>query len=264
MAAAKRMMEENLKLVDLIVEVRDARIPLASANPDIEKFNKPRIILLNKSDIADEQKTSAWIEYFRKNGVNAYAISAKKNLSFVFGYIDKVFAEKNAHFLSKGITRLPRALVAGIPNVGKSTVINSLAGSQRAKTGDKPGITRGKQWIKTKNVEFLDSPGLLWPRLDDQQSALYLAFTGAINDDIFDLEELALDLLNVLRTQYPELLSARYGITLGEQAIDDYEAICKRRGFMLRNNEFDYLRGAKAILDDFRSARIGNISLEEP
>lgn len=264
MAAAKRMMEENLKLVDLIIEIRDARIPLASANPDIEKFNKPRLILLNKADLADEQKTKAWIDYFAKNGINAYSISAKKNLSFVQGYIDKVFAEKNEHFLSKGINRLPRALVAGIPNVGKSTVINSLSGAQRAKTGDKPGITRGKQWIKTKNVELLDSPGLLWPRLDDQQSALYLAFTGAINDDIFDLEELALMLLNVLREKYPALLEARYGITLNEQAIDDYEAICQKRGYFLKNKEFDYLRGAKAILDDFRSARIGNISLEEP
>lgn len=264
MAAAKRMMEENLKLIDVVIELRDARIPYSSGNPDIEKFNKPRVVLLNKADLADNKKTELWLNWFKKRDIPALKVTAKNRQGELVNLINKVMAEKAEYFKSKGIQRNMRALVAGIPNAGKSTLINSLSGSQKAKTGDKPGVTRGKQWVKTGAVDLLDSPGLLWPRLDDQKSAKYLAFTGSINDEILDRDELALELIKVLREKYPENLKERYGITLGEEAIEDYEAICKRRGFLLKNKEYDYSRCARVLLDEFRAGIIGKITLEVP
>ena len=264
MAAAKRMLEENIKLIDIIIEVRDARIPIASANPDIAKFNKPQVLILNKSDLADGQKTRQWLEYFSKNGIYAAAVNGKTCRRDVLKAVEQASLKKAEALKAKGINRQIRALVAGIPNVGKSTIINTLSGATKAKTGDKPGVTRGKQWIKTPAVDLLDSPGLLWPKLENQTGAQYLAFTGAINDDIFDLEELALMLIDALRKKYPDALQARYGITLGQAPLDDYEAICKKRGFLLRNGEYDYLRGAKVILDEFRGGIIGRVTLEEP
>ncbi len=264
MAAAKRMMEENLKLIDIIIELRDARIPFASGNPDIEKFNKPRLVLLNKADLADPEKTKKWISWFKENNIPVLGINAKTRQSEVVSFINKICAEKAEYFKQKGVIRNMRALVAGIPNVGKSTLINSLSGSQKAKTGDKPGVTRGKQWVKTGSVDLLDSPGLLWPRLDNQVSAKYLAFTGTINDEILDRDELALELIKTLREKYPESLEDRYGITLGEEAIEDYEAICKKRGFLLKNKEYDYSRCARVLLDEFRAGTLGRITLEVP
>ncbi|MBR2861221.1 MAG: ribosome biogenesis GTPase YlqF [Clostridia bacterium] len=264
MAAAKRMMEENLKLVDLVIEICDARIPFSSRNPDIEKFDKPRIILLNKADLADKEKTRLWLDYFKQQNIPALLITATRKQTEIVSLINKVCAEKQEHFRQKGITRTMRALVAGIPNVGKSTLINSLCGSQKAKTGDKPGVTRGKQWIKTGAVDLLDSPGLLWPRLDNQLSAKYLAFTGALNDEILDLDELALELLKTLKAQYPENVTERYKIELTDSDIEDYEAICTKRGFILKNREFDYSRCARVLLDEFRKGTLGNITLEVP
>ena len=264
MAAAKRMMEENLKLVDLVLELRDARIPRASANPDIQEFSKPRLILLNKADMADAEKTKQWLAYFKEQGQPALAVTARQKQSEIFTVIDRLCAEKMAYFQAKGIKRSPRILVAGIPNAGKSTLINSLCGAARTKTGDKPGVTRGKQWIKARNIELLDTPGLLWPKLEDQQSAQYLAFTGALNDEVTDLGELALCLIQALRRSYPQAICARYGITPGKEAIDDFEAICRRRGFLLKNGEVDYERGARVILDEFRGGKLGRITLEEP
>lgn len=264
MAAAKRMMQENLKLIDLIIEIRDARIPYSSANPDIEKFGKKRIIVLNKADLADDKLTSLWIDRFKAENIPAISVSSKRNVSSIVKLASAAFAERAEQLQAKGVSRVPRALVAGIPNVGKSTIINSLCGAQKAKTGNKPGVTKGKQWIKTKDIELLDSPGLLWPRFDDQTSAKLLGFTGAINDDIFDLEELALDLIVLLREKYPDSLTKRYGITLGDAPIDDYEAICKKRGFILRKNEYDYSRCARTLFDEFRSGVLGKMTLEEP
>lgn len=264
MAAAKRMMEENLKLIDIIIELRDARIPFASGNPDIEKFNKPRLVLLNKADLADPEKTKKWISWFKENNIPVLSINAKTRQSEVVSFINRICAEKAEYFKQKGVVRNMRALVAGIPNVGKSTLINSLSGSQKAKTGDKPGVTRGKQWVKTGSVDLLDSPGLLWPRLDNQVSAKHLAFTGTINDEILDRDELALELIKTLREKYPKSLEDRYGITLGEEALEDYEAICKKRGFLLKNKEYDYSRCARVLLDEFRAGTLGRITLEVP
>ena len=264
MTAAKRMMEENLKLIDIIIEIRDARIPFSSANPDIEKFNKPRLVILNKADLADSEKTKLWIKWFESKNIPVLAVCAKGKQGEVVSFVNKICKEKAEYFRQKGVQRNMRALVAGIPNVGKSTLINSLTGAQKAKTGDKPGVTRGKQWVKTGAVDLLDTPGLLWPRFDDQQSAKYLAFTGAINDEILDREELALELIKTLKEQYPENLEERYKITLFEEAIDDYEAICKKRGFLLKNKEFDYTRCARVLLDEFRGGTVGKMTLEVP
>ncbi|MBR6764946.1 MAG: ribosome biogenesis GTPase YlqF [Clostridia bacterium] len=264
MAAAKRMMEENMKLIDVVIELRDARVPYSSGNPDIERFNKPRLVLLNKADLADPVKTREWLKWFEEKGIPAIQITAKNRQGEVVSAINKICAEKIAYFKEKGIQRNLRALVAGIPNAGKSTLINSLSGSQKAKTGDKPGVTRGKQWVKTGSVDLLDSPGLLWPKLDNQVLAKYLAFTGTINDEILDKEELALELIKTLNEKYPDALSLRYKIEKGEEAIEDYESICKRRGFLLKNREYDYSRCAGVLLDEFRSGALGRITLEVP
>lgn len=264
MTAAKRMMEENLKLIDIIIELRDARVPFSSGNPDIEKFNKPRLVLLNKADLADPEKTRLWLNWFKEKNIPAIAVTARNRQSEVVAFVNKICAEKAEYFKQKGIQRNMRAMIAGIPNAGKSTLINSLSGAQKAKTGDKPGVTRGKQWVKTGAVDLLDTPGLLWPKLDNQENAKYLAFTGSINDEILDRDELALELIKTLRKKYPESLEKRYGITLGEEALEDYEAICKRRGFLLKNKEYDYSRCARVLLDEFRAGTLGRITLEVP
>ena len=264
MTAAKRMMEENLKLIDIIIELRDARVPFSSGNPDIEKFNKPRLVLLNKADLADPEKTKLWLNWFKEKNIPAIAVTARNRQSEVVAFVNKICAEKAEYFKQKGIQRNMRAMIAGIPNAGKSTLINSLSGAQKAKTGDKPGVTRGKQWVKTGAVDLLDTPGLLWPKLDNQENAKYLAFTGSINDEILDRDELALELIKTLRKKYPESLEKRYGITLGEEALEDYEAICKRRGFLLKNKEYDYSRCARVLLDEFPAGTLGRITLEVP
>lgn len=264
MAAAKRMMEENMKLIDVIIELRDARIPFSSSNPDINKFNKPRLVLLSKSDLADGGKTKKWIEYFENSGIPARAINARNKQSEVVAAINEICREKAEYFKQKGVARNMRALVAGIPNSGKSTLINSLCGAQKAKTGDKPGVTRGKQWIKAGNIDLLDSPGLLWPKLENQKSAMLLAFTGALNDEILDKDDIAYNLIKVLGEQYPEKLEERYGIDVSGDALTDLDAVCKKRGFLIKGGEYDYARCAKMLLDEFRSGKIGRMTLEVP
>lgn len=264
MAAAKRMMEENMKLIDVIIELRDARIPFSSSNPDINRFNKPRLVLLSKSDLADGGKTKKWIEYFENSGIPARAINARNKQSEVVAAINEICREKAKYFKQKGVARNMRALVAGIPNSGKSTLINSLCGAQKAKTGDKPGVTRGKQWIKAGNIDLLDSPGLLWPKLENQKSAMFLAFTGALNDEILDKDDIAYNLIKVLGEQYPEKLKERYGIDVSGDALTDLDAVCKKRGFLIKGGEYDYARCAKMLLDEFRSGKIGRMTLEVP
>lgn len=264
MAAAKRMMEENMKLIDVIIELRDARIPFSSSNPDINKFNKPRLVLLSKSDLADGGKTKKWIEYFENSGIPARAINARNKQSDVVAAINEICREKAEYFKQKGVARNMRALVAGIPNSGKSTLINSLCGAQKAKTGDKPGVTRGKQWIKAGNIDLLDSPGLLWPKLENQKSAMLLAFTGALNDEILDKDDIAYNLIKVLGEQYPEKLEERYGIDVSGDALTDLDDVCKKRGFLIKGGEYDYARCAKMLLDEFRSGKIGRMTLEVP
>ncbi|MBP5661797.1 MAG: ribosome biogenesis GTPase YlqF [Clostridia bacterium] len=264
MAAARRMLTETLPLVDVILEVRDARLPRASANPELALLKKPRLILLNKADLADPVKTDEWLSYFQKTDQPALAVSARNLPRDLPARVNALLTDKTAALAQKGVNRTMRALIAGIPNSGKSTLINAIAGTARTRTGDKPGVTRGKQWIKTPALDLLDSPGLLWPRLDDQHGARLLAFSGAINDEILDLEELALDLIEHLRALYPDALSARYGITPGEKAIDDFEAVCRKRGFLLKKNECDYARGARVLLDESRAGLLGRISWEVP
>ena len=269
MTKTRRMMEENISLVDIVIELVDARIPYSSKNPDLDTLakNKHRILLLNKCDLADERATDIWQEYFEKQGFRVIRINALKGngLGEVTETARSLMKEKIEKLKARGRINVPiRSMIVGIPNVGKSTFINKYVGKVTAKTGDKPGVTRGKQWIKARNIELLDTPGLLWPRFDDQQCARYLAFTGAVNDEVMDLGELALNLIETLRGKYPQALPLRYGIVSGARAIDDFEAICRRRGFLCKDGEVNYDRGARVILDEFRGGKLGRITLEEP
>ena len=218
MTKAKRMMQENIKLIDLVIELVDARVPMSSRNPDIDELgkNKARLILLNKADLADEKQTEEWIGYFRGKGYSAVKVNSRKGggIKSIQGVIQEACKEKIERDRKRGILNRPvRAMVVGIPNVGKSTFINALAGKACAKTGNKPGVTKGKQWIRlNKNVELLDTPGILWPKFEDPKAGLDLAFCGSIKDEILDTATLALELIKVLQAEYPEQLMARYKI----------------------------------------------------
>lgn len=268
MTKARRMMQESLQAIDIVLELRDARIPFSSANPDIDALcgGKERLVLLNKADMADPARTRLWIEYFKKQNLRAIPISAVKNQrAAVLEALQEQMRDKIARYENRGMKKTVRALVCGIPNAGKSTFINMLCGQGRARTGDRPGVTKGKQWVKAgEYLELLDTPGLLWPRLDDQQSARYLAFTGAINDETMDMETLALLLLETLQTQYPAALGERYGIETDGEPLELYDRICRRRGFLQKGNQPDYLRGARVLLDEFRGGKLGRMTLEVP
>ena len=270
MTKAKRMMQENIKLIDLVVELVDARIPMSSRNPDIDELgkNKARLILLNKSDLADEKQTDAWMQYFKEKGYSVVKVNARKNggLKSIHAVIQEACKEKIERDRKRGILNRPvRAMVVGIPNVGKSTFINSLAGKACAKTGNKPGVTKGKQWIRlNKNVELLDTPGILWPKFEDQSVGLKLAFIGSIKDDIMNLEELAAELIHTLTDNYPGILQEKYGITEHGNPYLCLEEIAKNRHCLVRGNELDMNKAAILLLDDFRNGRIGRITLEFP
>lgn len=270
MAAAKRMLQEHIKIIDVVIHLLDARLPGSSRNPDLDKLatGKKQIIILNKTDLADPQKTAAWLAYYRAQGFYATDLAAVKGKKGeLINLIRQACKQEVEKAAAKGIKKTLRVLIAGVPNVGKSTLINMLAGSARAKTGDRPGVTRGKQWITVDDyLELLDSPGLLWPKLDDQRGARLLAFTGAINDETLDKENLALALLEELLVQYPDLLTNRYGIEINENttALELFEGICRKRGMLLKGNQPDYARGATHILDEVRGGKIGRITLESP
>ena len=270
MTKAKRMMQEDIKLIDVVVELVDARIPLSSKNPDIDQLakNKYRIILLNKNDLADDRVTKEWKAYFEEQGffvalVNSKAGNGVKNVNEV---IREACKEKIERDRRKGIKNRPiRAMVAGIPNVGKSTFINSFAGKACTKTGNKPGVTKGKQWIKlNKGVELLDTPGILWPKFEDQAVGLRLAFIGSINEDILNLSELAIELLKYLYENYSGVITKKYEVEENEDSVKTLENIARRRACMLKGGELDYEKAAKFILDDFRNGRIAKITLERP
>jgi len=270
MTRAKRQMEEDIRLIDVIIELVDARLPASSRNPDIDELgkNKYRLILLNKADMADEEKTHAWTEYFIRKDMAVSTLDSRNRAAVkkVQSIIRDVCAEKTARDRARGIMNRPvRAMVAGIPNVGKSTFINSLAGRACTKTGNRPGVTRGKQWIRlNREVELLDTPGLLWPKFEDEKVGLHLAMTGAINDDILPVEELSLLLLDFLRKEYPGLLSVRYNVQEEESSTDLLEEIARARGCIKKGEEPDYTKAARFLLDDFRSGRLGRITLETP
>lgn len=270
MAKARRMLEESLKLIDVVVELVDARAPRATRNPDFDELfsQKKRVILLNKSDLASPVITKQWMEHYRSLGVNAMdfvSTSGSKRKAAV-GEIEKAAAEKVAKMKEKGVIKTVRAMVVGIPNVGKSTFINRIAGENRAKTGDRPGVTKGKQWVKvTPYLELMDTPGLLWPKLDNEALAKHLAFIGSINDDIMDVERLATELLSELMVLCPQEVIARYQRITAETEHGLFlEAVCKSRGFMLQGGELDTERAARIVLDEFRGGKIARITLDLP
>lgn len=270
MTKAKRMMQEDIKLIDLIIELVDARIPLSSRNPDIDQLgqNKARLILLNKSDLADERHNEAWTKYFLDKGFMVAKINAREkgSLKSLQGVIMEACKDKIERDRRRGIKNRPiRAMVVGIPNVGKSTFINSFAGRACAKTGNKPGVTKGKQWIRlNKNVELLDTPGILWPKFEDQTVGLRLAMIGSIKDDILNVEELALEVLKALHENYEGMLASRYGIEEGEVPVKMMEGIAQARKCLSKGGDLDYLKTANIILEEFRNGKIGRVTLEYP
>ena len=267
MAKAKRMLQENLKLVDIVAEILDARAPLASRNPDFESLfkTKGRIVLLNKADLADPEKNKAWVKYFEKDGIRAACIASTGNTGkrLALSLMEQSAREKTAKMLEKGIRKTVRVMVVGIPNVGKSTFINRIAGESRAKTGDRPGVTKGKQWVKAgEYLELMDSPGLLWPKLEDEGKARHLAYLGSVNDEILDLEALAEGLLNELLCLYPDAVKERYPkIETGTILL---EGVARSRGFLLRGGLTDTERAARIVLDEFRGGKLGKVTLEQP
>ena len=271
MTKAKRAMQEDIKLVDLVIELVDARSPLSSRNPDIDTLgkNKARLILLNKADLADPAANQAWTAYFEKKGYTVVRIDARRkaDLKPIQAAVMTACKEKIERDRRRGIKNRPvRAMVVGIPNVGKSTFINSYAGRACAKTGNKPGVTRGNQWIRlNKEVELLDTPGILWPKFEDPQVGIRLAVLGSVKDDILNSDELAVELLKRLRAAYPEALSERYGeaVLAGSEA-EALMEIARARNCILKGGEPDYSRAAKLLIDDFRGGRLGRITLELP
>lgn len=293
MTKAKRMMQENIKLIDLIIEITDARIPLSSRNPDIDELgkNKFRLILLNKSDLADPVQNKKWTAFFEEKGYAVLEINAKTGAGMrsIQDTIRAVCKEKIERDKKRGIVNRPiRAMVVGIPNVGKSTFINSFAKKACAKTGNKPGVTKGKQWIKVNpTLELLDTPGILWPKFEDQSVGMKLAFIGSINDEILIMQEMAVDLLMFLDREYPKLLEERYGFTYAEleaeseatekgqdahpelteeknTAIACLAQIARVRKCFDKGEALNYDKAAALLIDDFRSGRIGRITLEYP
>lgn len=268
MTKAKRMMQEDIKLIDLVIEVVDARIPLGSRNPDIDELgkNKARLILLNKSDLSDTRQNKLWIEYFKEKGMHALEINSKTGagIKAIQGVVQEACKEKIERDRKRGILNRPvRAMVVGIPNVGKSTFINSFAGKACTKTGNKPGVTKGKQWIRlNKGLELLDTPGILWPKFEDQSVGLHLAMIGSINDEILHLDELAYELLTFLSKKYPGVLKARYEIEEQEDAYETLKAICRSRRCYLKGEELDLMKASSLLIEDFRSGRLGKITLE--
>ena len=270
MTKAKRMMQENMKLIDLVIELVDARVPVSSRNPDIDELgkNKARLILLNKSDLAEEKWNDAWMEFFKEKGYSVVKVNAKKGsgIKSINGVIQEACKEKIERDRKRGILNRPvRAIVVGIPNVGKSTFINALAGKACTKTGNKPGVTKGKQWIRlNKNVELLDTPGILWPKFEDQTVGLRLAFIGSIKDGILHTEELASELTQFLVKAYPGVLAEKYEITEAENGFENIQEIARSRHCLVKGNELDTEKAAKMLLDDFRNGRLGRITLETP
>ncbi len=270
MAKAKRMLEDNLKYIDVVAELVDARAPEASRNPDFDALfrSKARVLLLNKSDLADPATNARWIAYYKRMGVEAAEIvsTGAGAKSQVVRLIERASADTVRRYADKGVQKTVRVLVAGIPNVGKSTLINRIAGAARAQTGDKPGVTKGKQWVKiTPHLELLDSPGLLWPKLGDDTLAEHLAFLGSINDEILDLEALSEHLLETLRGLTPDALSARYAkINADTPQGTLLESVAKSRGFVLKGGIYDTERASRIVLDEFRAGKIARVSLEQP
>ena len=270
MTKAKRMMQENIKLIDLIIELVDARIPMSSRNPDIDELGKgkARIILLNKSDLADARLNQEWENFFKEKGYFVQPLNAKTGAGIknIQALVQESCKEKIERDRKRGIINRPvRAMVVGIPNVGKSTFINSFAGKACAKTGNKPGVTKGKQWIRlNKNLELLDTPGILWPKFEDQKIGERLALIGSINDEILHVDELAVALIQNLKNSYLDLLEKRYDITIDKDAYDTLKKVAIARKCLQKGELPDVDRASSMLLEDFRSGKLGRITLERP
>lgn len=272
MTKTRRLMEANLRLVDLVVELTDARIPASSRNPEVDKIigQKPRILVMNKADSADEAATQKWLSYYHSQGVTAIATDCRsgKGLNRLVTVVREVLAEKIARWEGQGMAgRTIRLMIVGIPNVGKSSLINRMAGAYKAKVEDRPGVTRGKQWVSLEGgIELLDMPGVLWPKFEDKLVGERLAFTGAVKDDILDIEHLAVRLIEVLQRSYSECFVQRYKLTPQEvQENDSYEVlalIAKRRGMLIPGGGVNTERAAIMVVDEFRSGILGRITLE--
>ena len=266
MKKTRELIAENLKMVDIVIEVIDARIPVSSRNPIIDELvkNKRRLIILNKSDLSDPKANEAWAETFKKQGNLVLTMNCMTGIGVgqLYKLLSRLQDEKNEGQLRKKSLRM---MIVGVPNVGKSSLINRMTGKKSAKTGDRPGVTKGKQWLGLENgMQLLDTPGILWPKFEDPQVGLNLAFCGSIKDEILDTASLALELIKVLQRDYPQLLRERYKLDeLDEDALVNMEAIAAKRGFILSGKRIDYERCARTLLDEFRGGKIGNITLEK-
>ncbi len=266
MKKTRELIAENLKMVDIVIEVIDARIPVSSRNPIIDELvkNKRRLIVLNKSDLSDTAANEAWAEHFKKQGNLVLSMNCMtgSGVGQLYKLLSRLQDEKNEGQLRKKSLRM---MIVGVPNVGKSSLINRMTGKKSAKTGDRPGVTKGKQWLGLENgMQLLDTPGILWPKFEDPKVGLNLAFCGSIKDEILDTASLALELIKVLQRDYPQLLRERYKLDeLDEDALVNMEAIAAKRGFILPGKRIDYERCARTLLDEFRSGKIGNITLEK-
>ena len=271
MTKTRRQMEADLKLVDAVCEIVDARIVISSRNPDIDSIcgNKPRIVILNRLDLADPDATNRWVNYFKSKGMAAVATDCKsrKGITAFTPAVRQLLHEKIERDAAKGMTKALRIMVVGIPNVGKSTLINQISGRKGAKAENRPGVTRGKQWVTVDSgLLLLDTPGILWPKFEDPNVGMMLAYTGAVKDGIMDLEELSSRLMSLLWQRYPEKIKERYGVdceadTPGWELL---EAAGKKRGYLLSRGEIDTERMAKVLLDEFRSGKLGRFTLEMP
>ena len=270
MTKAKRMMLEDIKLIDLVIELIDARVPTSSRNPDIDEIakGKSRLAVLNKSDLADPRKNDEWLKYYQNKGTPAVLVDSRNRTGFapIGKAIEEACKVKIERDRKRGIINRPvRAMVVGIPNVGKSAFINSMCKKASAKTGNKPGVTKGKQWINlNKNVELLDTPGILWPRFDNELTGMHLAFIGSINDEIVDEVELAMELMNYLKKSYAGVLFNRYEVDESKETPVILNDIAIKRGCLKKGNETDYSKAANILLDDFRSGKLGRITIEDP
>ncbi len=270
MTKAKRMMQEDMKLIDIVIELLDARVPISSRNPDIDVLasHKYRLVLLNKCDLADDKVTAKWEAYFKEKQIMAVTVNARdgKGMKNIITKIQEACKEKMERDRKRGILNRPiRAMIVGIPNVGKSTFINSFAKKSCTKVGNKPGVTKGKQWIRiNKNVELLDTPGILWPKFEDDMVGEHLAFIGSINDEILQKTELSCELIEFLKINYPKCLSDRYQVDEEMKASDILERIAKNRGCLLKGNELNYEKAAGILLEEFRNGKLGKISIEQP
>ncbi len=282
MAKTRRIMQSNLKLVDAVVEMTDARIPISSRNPEMDRLvgSKPRLIILNKCDAADETATSMWLDYYKKKGITAIAADCRsgKGLNKFIPALKELLKEQINIWNNKGMIGRPiRIMIVGIPNVGKSSLINRLAGSKRARVEDRPGVTRGKQWVSIgKEIELLDMPGVLWPKFADKTVGEHLAFTGAVKDDVIDMEYLACRLLQFLLDKYPQNIVDRYDVSIDELPDDEMsmsnctvgfellERIGKKRGFLISGGNINTERAAITVLDEFRGGKLGSLTVEAP